>query len=219
MTPVQAAEQVSSGVSIRALLRLALLVAALVVVNRGSWSLLSELQLLDWSSWTLGLGILIYALALSIPFVPGAELGVGLMVIFGRPGVVLVYLGTLLGLSLAFMAGRRLPPSLLMGLLDWLRLAAARDRIRALIEGSPGQAMAQVHALAPKRLGPRLARHRYLVLALAINLPGNVLIGGGGGIALLAGLSGRFRYLLFLATCSVAVAPVPLLFLLASVSE
>ena len=140
MTPVQAAEQVSSGVSIRALLRLALLVAALVVVNRGSWSLLSELQLLDWSSWTLGLGILIYALALSIPFVPGAELGVGLMVIFGRPGVVLVYLGTLLGLSLAFMAGRRLPPSLLMGLLDWLRLAAARDRIRALIEGGrPGK--------------------------------------------------------------------------------
>ena len=48
------------------------------------------------------------------------------------------------------------------------------------------------------------------------DVPGNVVLGGGGGIALLAGFSGRFRYWAFLAVCSVAVAPVPILFFLAT---
>ena len=207
-----------SGFSIKALFRLALLMGALVAVYMGSGSLLLELDLPNWSSWILGPGILIYALVLSIPFVPGVELGLGLMVVFGRPGVALVYVGTLLGLSLAFMAGRRLPKSALTSLLDWLHLPVVRDGIRELMEVSPTEAVDRVHALVPERIGSRLARHRYLLLALAINLPGNVLIGGGGGIALLAGMSGRFRYRWFLAACSVAVAPVPLLFLLASLS-
>ena len=43
---------------------------------------------------------------------------------------------------------------------------------------------------APTRLLPFLLRYRYVALALAFNLPGNAVLGGGGGIAMMAGLSG-----------------------------
>jgi hypothetical protein len=48
-----------------------------------------------------------------------------------------------------------------------------------------------------------------------INMPGNSLIGGGGGIAMAAGYSRAFSYPAFLACAAVAVAPVPGLVLLA----
>jgi hypothetical protein len=54
-------------------------------------------------------------------------------------------------------------------------------------------------------------RFRYVALALLINLPGSSLIGGGGGILLLAGLSGLFLPKATFLTLALAVAPVPLL--------
>ncbi|MGB3315212.1 MAG: hypothetical protein WBB85_12430, partial [Albidovulum sp.] len=51
----------------------------------------------------------------------------------------------------------------------------------------------------------------YVLLALLINLPGNSLLGGGGGILLLAGMSRLFSPLATLATVAIAVAPVPIL--------
>ena len=201
---------------VRTVIRLSLLVGALLIVYRGSGSLIDGLEPAGWGPWAMGFGILSYALALSVPFVPGVELGIALMLVFGRLGVVLVYFGTLLGLSIAFQAGRHLPPSLLGSALGWLRLVELRDRVLSLAQGSRGSAIGQLRVVAPRRLGIRFARHQYLLLALAINVPGNVVLGGGGGIALLAGFSGRFRYWTFLAVCSVAVAPVPILFFLAT---
>jgi hypothetical protein len=57
-----------------------------------------------------------------------------------------------------------------------------------------------------------LLRYRYLALALAVNLPGNVILCGGGGIALMAGLSRLFDPLPFLLTILLAVLPVPMFF-------
>jgi len=57
-----------------------------------------------------------------------------------------------------------------------------------------------------------LLRYRYVALAVAINTPGNVILGGGGGLALMAGLSRLFSPLPFLLTVLIAVLPVPLLF-------
>ena len=72
------------------------------------------------------------------------------------------------------------------------------DRIAVLLQGrSPG--------------GLRLAiRHRYLAMALAINTPGNSIIGGGGGIMMLAGPSRSFTPLPTFLTVVLAVSPVPL---------
>jgi hypothetical protein len=66
---------------------------------------------------------------------------------------------------------------------------------------------------APLKIIPYLLKHRYLMLAVALNLPGNVIIGGGGGIGLIAGMSRLCpfpRYILFV---SVAITPLPILFL------
>ena len=63
---------------------------------------------------------------------------------------------------------------------------------------------------SPSRGVPALVRHRHLALAGALNLPGNFLIGGGGGIALIAGVSKLYSVTGFVLTSAIAVAPVPL---------
>jgi hypothetical protein len=55
-----------------------------------------------------------------------------------------------------------------------------------------------------------LLRFRYLALAVAFNIPGNYLVGGGGGIALMAGVSRLYSVPGFLFTIALSVAPVPL---------
>ncbi|HXV11709.1 MAG TPA: hypothetical protein VD839_12995, partial [Burkholderiales bacterium] len=59
-----------------------------------------------------------------------------------------------------------------------------------------------------------LLNHRYLLLALLLNLPGNVLIGGGGGIAMMAGMSRLYSFPSYLALISVAILPGPVLVML-----
>jgi hypothetical protein len=63
---------------------------------------------------------------------------------------------------------------------------------------------------APSRTVPFLIRHRYIALAVLVNLPGNILIGGGGGISLIAGASRLFSLPGFLTTIALAVSPLPL---------
>ena len=65
-------------------------------------------------------------------------------------------------------------------------------------------------AAAPNRFAAVLLRQRYLALALLLNMPGNFVLGGGGGIAMMAGLSRVFSPPLFLLMTMLAVAPVPL---------
>jgi hypothetical protein len=55
---------------------------------------------------------------------------------------------------------------------------------------------------------------RFLLIPLLLNLPGNAVIGGGGGIAMLAGFSRLFSFPVFVAMTAVAVSPVPLLIIL-----
>jgi hypothetical protein len=50
-----------------------------------------------------------------------------------------------------------------------------------------------------------------LALAILLNLPGNALIGDGGGIGLIAGMSGIITYPKYLLLLTVAISPVPIL--------
>jgi hypothetical protein len=59
-----------------------------------------------------------------------------------------------------------------------------------------------------------LIRHRLLLLIVAVNVPGNSVVGGGGGIALMAGFSRLFSFPGFLFAMTVATSPVPIAFLL-----
>ena len=62
----------------------------------------------------------------------------------------------------------------------------------------------------PVRLRPLFASGRYVALAVLLNLPGTALIGGGGGIAFIAGFSRLYRPALTMVVMALAVLPVPL---------
>jgi hypothetical protein len=151
-----------------------------------------------------------YALTLAIPFVPGAEIGVALMVMLGPPIAVLVYLCTLAGLSISYALGRFIPLMVLARLADDCKLQRTGHMLREIQPLDKKQRLELLLDRAPKRFLPWLLRYRYLALAVALNIPGNYLIGGGGGIALFAGVSRIFGVTGFLVTIALAVAPVPL---------
>ena len=57
-----------------------------------------------------------------------------------------------------------------------------------------------------------LLKNRYLALAILLNVPGNSLLGGAGGLAFMAGISGLYRFWPYLLSVLIAVAPIPLIF-------
>ena len=164
---------------------------------------------------SLGLDILsiafaafLYIIVLALPFVPAIELGILIMALFGQLGIIVAYVATVGGLSLAFTVARLLPASICN---KWMvKLGIEPDKpdadtaMESLIVGEPDNT----------RLGHRmksgLLRHRHLMLAASLNLPGNSAIGGGGGIAFVCGASGIFRWGGFLVTVLLATAPIPI---------
>lgn len=156
----------------------------------------------------------VYAVLLAIPFVPGVEIGLALIGMLGPPIVFLVYVSTVAGLSLAFAAGRLISHGGLIRLLDEFRLQRVNRLLKTVEPMSKDERLDFLVAKAPTRIVPFLLRHRYFALALMFNLPGNFLIGGGGGIAMIAGVSGIYSTGGFLMTVMVAVSPVPIAILI-----
>src|SRR3546814_17992816 len=116
------------------------------------------------------------------------------MLLLGSKGIVAMYLATLLGLSLAYAVGRQVPLRSIAAMLRWLRLERADRLVQTLAQLPSDQQLNYLVQIAPTRVIPFLLHHRYLAWALAFNLPGNALIGGGGGIAVLAARHLQFRY-------------------------
>jgi hypothetical protein len=152
----------------------------------------------------------LYSILLAIPFVPGAEIGLALMAMLGPPIAMLVYLCTLAGLTVGYTVGRLVPLAVLIAFMERAGMTRAAAFLKS-IENLDGQQRLQVlMERAPNRFLPFLLRHRYLSLAVALNLPGNFIVGGGGGIALFAGISRLFSVPAFILTVALAVSPVPL---------
>lgn len=61
---------------------------------------------------------------------------------------------------------------------------------------------------------PILLRHRFLALAVALDLPGNAVIGGVGGICMVAGFSRLFALPSYALTLAISVSPVLLAILI-----
>lgn len=155
-----------------------------------------------------------YILLMALPFVPGVEIGLALMMILGPKIVPLVYGCTLISLSLAFLVGRLLPEESITEFLREVRLIRAATFLEHFHGLDSEQRLAFLLEKSPRRWVPWLLRHRYLTLMLAINLPGNMIVGGGGGLALMAGMSRMFsipRYILLIA---IAISPIPLFLLI-----
>lgn len=157
------------------------------------------------------ISLIVYTVLIAIPFVPSVEVGWGLMLLLGADLAPLVYLFTVVGLSMSFMGGRLIPESRLQTFLEDLSLTKASRLVEKLRTLDTEQRLSLLLSRAPAKFTPNLLRHRYLAVAVALNIPGNTVIGGGGGISLVAGMSRLFGMCRFVLTLAVAVAPVPLL--------
>lgn len=157
---------------------------------------------------------ILYIIVAAIPFVPGAEIGFALLLLFGGQAAPLVYVGMVSALLVAYIVARLVPPLALSRGLKWLGLKKASKLIVKLDAAPLSHRLELLSAIVPSAIGQNLLHHRYLVLAVALNTPGNSLVGGGGGLAFIAGASRLFGFWPFLATVLCAVAPVPLFFFL-----
>lgn len=201
-------------------LKLALFVALIVVASRaGDW-VMSELDffvsprtepLLHRIIMT---ATVIYIVLMALPFCPGIEIGLGMILLFGAKIVPLVYLSTVVALLLAFLVGRLLPARTIIDVLDLLRLQRARDMLLRLEPLDPQQRLEFLSASSSTRIVRFLLKYRYVAVAIAFNTPGNIVIGDGGGIALAAGFSRLFSLPAFALTVILAVSPVPIAILL-----
>lgn len=155
-----------------------------------------------------------YIVLMATPFVPGIEIGLLLMTMLGPKGVLITYLCTIIALTIAFGLGRLLPARPLIMLLRWLKLTRAETLLASFDATPPERRLDFLAEKAPARAIPALLERRYLLLALLLNLPGNTLIGGGGGIAMMAGLSRLYSFHLYLLTICVAIIPGPVVVML-----
>lgn len=198
------------------LLKLACLVLLVVFANAAAAWIVDVLQLEirpsteDTVHRVIMLSATAYSVLIAIPFVPGVEIGLLLIGMLGPAIVFLVYVCTLAGLSASFVVGRLVPLNGLIRILEDLRLTRASQLLARIQPMDMEERLAFLASKAPNRAVPFLLRHRYLALAVVINLPGNIVVGGGGGIALVAGASRLYSWPGFLATICVAVSPLPL---------
>jgi len=168
----------------------------------------------DFVHRTVLASAILYAFLIAIPFVPGVEIGLTLIGMFGPDIILLVYLSTFTGLMTAFIIGRCISMVALVRFLKSFHLLKASRLLESIEPLKMDDRLAFLVASTPSRLIPFLLRHRYVALAILVNLPGNILIGGGGGISLIAGTSRLFSYAGFLTTIVFAISPVPLAVLL-----
>jgi hypothetical protein len=155
-------------------------------------------------------GAVAYIGLLALPFVPGAEIGLAMLATFGPSIAPLIYVATVASMALAYTLGRFLPINMLERFLGLLRMERAAALVARAAPLSGEERLALLLGEQPRRTLSLALRFRYIALAVAVNTPGNSLIGGGGGIMMMAGLSGIFSPLPTLLTIALAVSPVPL---------
>lgn len=151
-----------------------------------------------------------YALLLAIPFVPGIEIGIALMAVQGAAAAPMVYLASVLGLLLAYALGRYLPLGWLRATFEDLHMTRAAALVAKTETGSHQDRLDGLRQGLPKRWGGLVLRYRYVMLAVLINTPGTAIIGGGGGILTMAGVTRLFRDGWVVVTVLLATLPVPL---------
>jgi hypothetical protein len=155
-------------------------------------------------------GIALYTALMAVPFVPGMEISLALLAAFGHQVAMFIYAATVAALAISYLIGRLVPVRRIASFFRALGLSRAESLVLHLEPLNAQQRLETLTAHAPKRIVPTLLKHRYIGVAVALNVPGNALIGGGGGIALLAGISGLFTFPRYLAVVALAVLPVPL---------
>ena len=97
------------------IVRIAALILAIVVATWVSGTIRASLDIEVSPDSELMLnpmiliGISVYIVLMTIPFVPGAEIGIAMLTAFGAAVAPLVYCATVIALVLAFIIGRLVP--------------------------------------------------------------------------------------------------------------
>ncbi len=151
-----------------------------------------------------------YAILLAIPFIPGVEIGIAILVLEGADAAPMVYLATVMGLLLAFSIGQYAPLKRLIRLCKDLHLDRLSKLFKRIEETPREDRLDAMHNKLPRWLVPLLCDYRYITLALVINAPGNIALGGGGGIMMAGGFSRLFQTRFVILTVVLATLPVPL---------
>jgi len=204
------------------LLKIGLVALVIIVLNLVVSRGIESLQLQVWPEHmevvdrVVLTGLLVYIGLMALPFLPGVEIGLAFMMVLGFKGIVAVYACTLIALSIGFGLGRLLPSRFLVSFLEWLHLTRAAALLRRFDELPPEERLQFLAQRTSSRIVTALIRRRYLLVALLLNLPGNAVLGGGGGIAMLAGMSRLFPFPAYLLLIALAVLPGPLLILLSN---
>jgi hypothetical protein len=212
-------QSVAGTSRVKLLFKIAIFLGLVALLNYGGHLAVSAIEFQFWPQHEhiviamLWFSIVGYILLMALPFAPGVELGLALMMALGPKGIVLVYLCTLLSLCLSFAVGRLIPLRALAGFLEWLHLQNARDLLIQLEPLDDEQKLNFLLKSAPMGVIPFLVRHRYLMIAVILNLPGNALVGGGGGIGMIAGMSRLYPFFNFLLLISLSILPLPLIIL------
>ena len=154
--------------------------------------------------------VIAYALIIAVPFVPAIEIAIALMVMEGPIIAPFVWLATVLGLLIAFGVGRWVSLDWLHGFFRDLHMRRACEMVSRIKTEAPEARLAGLSDRLPRWLAPLATRFRYGMLAALLNIPGNVALGGGGGILMMAGISRLFTPLWTVMTIAIATAPVPL---------
>lgn len=208
---------VSDGMTVPGLiLRISILIGVIALATWGVHMIRDalDLQIRPDNEQQVHTAIMVGAVAyvglLAMPFVPGAEIGIALLAGFGAAIAPLIYVCTVAAMMLAFTVGRFLPVSALERVLRGLRMRRAANLVARAAPLSKDERVAMLLEGQSKRVVRLALRYRYVAMAIAVNTPGNSIIGGGGGIMMLAGLSGIFGPLSTFVTVILAVSPVPL---------
>ncbi len=158
--------------------------------------------------------LIAYVLLMALPFVPGVEIGLALIIVLGPEIVPVVYLATVTALLTSYAVGRLVPDRLLAATFTTVGLTHAAALVDSLAPLGVEQRVARLLARAPAGVASWLLRHRHRAIAATLNIPGNSLVGGGGGIALSAGLSRTVLFPAFLLTIVLGTSPIPVAVLL-----
>jgi hypothetical protein len=151
-----------------------------------------------------------YAILLAIPFVPGVEIGIAILALEGAQAAPFVYFATICGLALAFCIGQYVPMARLVGWCEDFYLARIARLLQRIHETPRDDRLQAMQDRLPKWLAPIFCNYRYVTIGLAINLPGNIALGGGGGIMLAGGLSRLFQTRFMILIVMLSTLPIPL---------
>jgi hypothetical protein len=152
----------------------------------------------------------IYTCLMMLPFVPGAEIGLGLIAALGPKIAPLIYGCTVLALCLAFLIGRLIPEKTIIAGFELFHLNRAASLLRSMVDLDFEARKEFLLSQSASPLLPLALRFRFIALMILLNVPGNSVLGGGGGISMVAGYSRLFRFPSFLVAVAIAVAPIPL---------